>query len=98
MEKAIFCVIQDDDETEKRVEADDDFNIEQLELKIWSSQAVFSNVDNLNSFCETLGNAYLVSALNLITRRLEMLSLKCLLNISHIKIVIRVSCIYLMTY
>ena len=64
-------MIEDDDETQKQAEADDDFHIKQPELKIRSSQAALYIVDDLSSFCETLGHANLVSALNLVTRRLE---------------------------
>ena len=52
-EKAIRCVIEDDHETEKQAEVNNDLNVEQPELKIWSSQAVSSIVDDLNSFCKT---------------------------------------------
>ena len=37
MEKAIRFTIEEDGETEKQAEADDDFDIEQPELKIRSS-------------------------------------------------------------
>lgn len=66
MEKAICCLIQDDDETENQTEADDDFHIEQQELKMQSSQTVLSIIDNLNTFCKIFGDAELVSALNLV--------------------------------
>ena len=66
MEKAIRFAIEDD-ETEKQAEADDDFDIERPELKIRSSQAALSIADDLNNFCETLGDAELVSALSLVT-------------------------------
>ena len=80
--KAIRFAIEEDDETEKQAEADDDFDIEQPELKIRSSQAALSIADDLNNFCETLGDAELVSALSLVTRRLETLRLK---NVSQKK-------------
>ena len=79
-EKAIRFVIDGDDETEKQVETDDDFDIERPELKIRSSQAFLSIVDDLNNFCETLGDANLVSALSLVKRRLETLRLKNVLQ------------------
>ena len=82
-EKAIRFAIEGDDETEKQAEADDDFDIERPELKIRSSQAALSIVDDLNNFCETLGDADLVSALSLVTRPLETLRLK---NVSHKKV------------
>ena len=47
-------MIEGDDETEKQAEADDDFDMERPELKIRSSQAALSIVDDLNNFCETL--------------------------------------------
>ena len=75
-EKAIRFSIQGDDVTEKQAEADDDFDIERPELKIRSSQAALSIVDDLNNFCETLGDADLVSALSLVTEQLETLRLK----------------------
>ena len=49
---------------EEEAEADDDFRIERLELKIRSSHATLSIVDDLNSFSETLGHAVLASASN----------------------------------
>ena len=76
MEKAIRFAIEEDGETEKQVEADDDFDIERLELKIRSSQAALSIANDLNNFCETLCDAELVSALSLVTRRLETLRSK----------------------
>ena len=66
-EKAIRCVIEDDDKKGKQTEADDDFDNEQPELKIQSTKAALSMVDNLNSFCQTLGDANIISALNLDT-------------------------------
>ena len=66
-EKAIRCVIEDDDKTGKQTEADDDFDNEQPELKIQSTKAALYMVDNLNSFCQTLGDANIISALNLDT-------------------------------
>ena len=81
-EKAIRFAIEGDDETEKQAEADDDFDIERPELKIRSSQAALSIADDLNNSCETLGYADLVSALRLVTRRLETLRLK---NVSQKK-------------
>ena len=71
--KTICCVIEDHHETEKQAETDGDFDTEQPELKIRSNQAALSIVDDLNSFCETLGDANLVTILNLVTRRLETL-------------------------
>ena len=62
---------------------DDDFDIERPELKIRSSQAALSIADDLNNFCETLGDVELVSALSLVTRRLETLRLK---NVSQKKV------------
>ena len=47
------------------------------------SQAALSIVDDLNNFCETLGDANLASALNLVTIRLEALRLK---NVSQKKV------------
>ena len=82
MEKAIRFAIEEDDETEKQAEADDDFGMERRELKIRSSQAALSIADDLNNFYETLGDAELVSALSLVTRRLETLRLK---NVSQKK-------------
>ena len=55
--KAIPYVTEDDDEMGKQVDADDDFDFEQPELKIWSYQAALSIVDDLHSFCKTLGDA-----------------------------------------
>ena len=81
-EKAIRFATEGDDETEKQAEADDDFDIERPELKIRSSQAALSIADDLNNSCETLGDADLVSALRLVTRRLETLRLK---NVSQKK-------------
>ena len=75
-EKAICFAIEGDDETGKQAEADDNFDIERIELKIRSNQAALSIVDDLNNFCETSGDADLVSALSLVTRRLETLRLK----------------------
>ena len=49
---------------EEGAEADDDFGIERLELKIRSSQAALSIVDDLSSFSETLGHAVLASESN----------------------------------
>ena len=57
-------------------------DIERPELKIRSSQAALSIADDLNNFCETLGDAELVSALSLVTRRIEILRLK---NVSQKK-------------
>ena len=81
--KAIRLAIEGDDETEKQAEADDDFDIERPELKIRSGQAALSIVDDLNNFCETLGDADLVSALSLVTRWLETLRVK---NVSQKKV------------
>ena len=81
-EKAILFSIEGDDETEKETEADNDFDIERPELKIRSGQAALSTVDDLNNFCETLGDADLVSGLSLVTQRLETLRLK---NVSQKK-------------
>ena len=67
-EKAIRFAIERDGKTEKQAAADDDFDIERPELKMQSSQAALSIVDDLNNFCKTLGDAALVSALNLVTR------------------------------
>ena len=75
-EKATCFAIEGDDETEKQGEADDSFDIERPELKMRSSQAALSIVDDPNNFCKTLGDADLVSALSLVTRRLERLRLK----------------------
>ena len=84
MEKAIRFAIEENDETEKQAEADGDFDIERPELKIRSSQAALSIADDLNNFCEKLGDAELVSAsLSLVTRRLETLRLK---NVSQKKV------------
>ena len=83
MEKAIRFAIEEDDETEKQAEADDDFDIERPE-EIRSRQAALSIADDLNNFCETLGDAELVSALSLVTRRLETLRLK---NVSQKKVI-----------
>ena len=58
-------------------------DIERPELKIRSSQAALSIADDLNNFCETLGDAELVSALSLVTRRIEILRLK---NVSQKKV------------
>ena len=69
-------MIQYHDETKKQAEADNVFDTEQPELKICSSQAALSIVDDLNSFWETLGDTNLISALNLVTWRLETLRLK----------------------
>ena len=38
-EKALFYVIENDEKTEKQTEANEDFDIEQAELKIQSRQA-----------------------------------------------------------
>ena len=76
MEKGIRFAIEEDDEIEKQAEADGDFDIERPEFKIRSSQAALSIADDLDNFCETLGDAELVSALSLVTRRLETLRLK----------------------
>ena len=95
MEKSICFAIEEGDETEKQAEADDDFDIERPELKIRSSQAALSIADDLNNFCETLGDAELVSVLSLVTRRLETL---CNLIVSYMNTVIHVSSIYLMTH
>ena len=76
MEKAIRYENEDDDETEKEAEGDDDFDIERPEQKLWSSQVALSSIDDLNNFCETLVDADLVSALNLVTRQLETLGVK----------------------
>ena len=81
-EKAIRFATEGDDETEKQAEAEDDFDIERPELKIRSSQTALSIVDDLNNSCETLGDADLVSALRLVTRRLKTLRLK---NVSQKK-------------
>ena len=66
-EEVIRFAIEGDDETEKQAEADDDFDIERPELNIQSSQTALSIADDLNNFCETLGDADLVSALSLVT-------------------------------
>ena len=79
-EKAIRFAIEGDDETERQAEAHDNFDIEQPELKIQSSQAALSIVDDLNNFCKTLGDADLVSALSLVTQRLETLRLQNVLQ------------------
>ena len=50
-EKAIRFAIEGDDDTEKQAESDNDFDIEQQELKIRSSQAALSIVDDLSNFC-----------------------------------------------
>ena len=63
-EKTIRCVIEDDDETEKQTEAD--FDNERPVLKTRLGQAALSIEDDMNNFCETLGDADLVSALNLV--------------------------------
>ena len=60
------------------------FDIEQGELKKQSSQTALYVVDDLNSFSNTLDVADLVSALNLVTRRLGTLTLK---YVSHIKVI-----------
>ena len=65
-------MLEDDDETYK-AEADNDFGIEQPEVKQWSRQAAFYILDVLNIFCRKLGDADLVRTLNLATRRLETL-------------------------
>ena len=65
--KAVHFAIEGDDETVKQAEADDDFDIERPELNIQSSQTALSIADDLNNFCETLGDADLVSALSLVT-------------------------------
>ena len=79
-EKAIRFMIEGDGETEKQAEPDDDFDIEQPELKIQSSLAALSISVDLNNFCKTLGDAYLVSALSLVTRQLQTLRLKNVLQ------------------
>ena len=79
-EKAIHCVIEDDDETEKGAEADDNFDIEWPELIIWSTHAALTLVVDLNSFWEKLGDVDLVSALNLVTQWLETPRLKNILQ------------------
>ena len=66
-EKATPCLIEDDDKRRKHTEVDGDFDNEQPELKIQSTQASLSIVDDLNSFSQTLGDANLTSALNLVT-------------------------------
>ena len=81
-EKAICFMIEYDDETENQAENDDDFDIEQPELKMQSSQAALSVADDLHSFCKTLGEVDLVSA-NIATRELEKLSL---INVSQKKV------------
>ena len=48
-----------------------------------SSQAALFVADDLNNFCEKLGDAELVSVLSLVTRRLETLRLK---NVSQKKV------------
>ena len=48
-----------------------------------SSQAALTIVDDLNNFCETLGDADLLSVLSLVTRQLETLRLK---NVSEKKV------------
>ena len=63
-EKTIRCVIEDDDETEKQTEAD--FDNERPVLKTRLGQAALSIEDDMNNFCETIGDADLVSALNLV--------------------------------
>ena len=65
-EKAIRSANEDDGETEREAEADDYFDIERPELKIRSIHAFLSIADDLNSFCEVIGDADLVSVLNLI--------------------------------
>ena len=75
-EKAIRFTIEGDDETEKQAEADDDFDTERSKLKI----AALSIVDDLNNFCETLGDADPVSASSLVTQRLEKLRFKNVLQ------------------
>ena len=82
-ERAVRFAIERDDETEKQAEAYDDFDIERPELEIRSSQAALSIADDLNNFCETLGDADLISVLSLVTRRLETLRLK---NVSQKKV------------
>ena len=57
-------MIEDDDETEKQTEAD--FDNERPVLKTRLGQAALSIEDDMNNFCETLGDADLVSALNLV--------------------------------
>ena len=66
-EKATPCLIEDDDKRGKHTEVDGDFDNEQPKLKIQSTQASLSIVDDLNSFSQTLGDANLTSALNLVT-------------------------------
>ena len=75
-EKAICFVNEGDVVTEKETDVNDDFDIERPELKIKSNQAALSVVDDLNSFCETLGDDDLNSALNQVVQRLEILRLK----------------------
>ena len=64
----------------KQVEAKDDVDIERLGLKIQSSQAALSIVDDLNSFCKILGGADSERALNFVTRCLETLRLRSVLQ------------------
>ena len=111
-EREIRCVIEDDDETNKQAKA----KLKNKEKqKRRSFQAALSIVDDQNSFNETLDDANLVSASNLVTRRFETLRIKnvlqkkclivliklcnlILLNIGYMKLVIGVSCIYLMSH
>ena len=79
-EKSIRFAIEGDDEIEKQAEADDDFDIEPPELNIRSSQGALSILDDLNNCHEILGDADLVSALSLVTLRLETLRLKNVLQ------------------
>ena len=58
---AIRCAIEGDDQIETPGEVEDDFDMERPELKIKSCQAELSIVDDLNNFCETFGDADLVS-------------------------------------
>ena len=82
-EKPIHYVIQDYDKTEKQTEAKDDFHIEQPELKIQSSQASLTMVDNLYSSWQTIGDTDLASALNFVTQPLETLRVKIFLQKSN---------------
>ena len=65
-EKEIRWVIEVDDKIEKQAEAE--LKNKEKQKKTSSSQPALSTVDDQNSFCET-GDADLVSALNLVTRR-----------------------------
>lgn len=64
----------------RQTEADIGFDIEQPELKIQSSQAALSIAVDLNNFCEISGDADLISALSLVTRHLETLRFKNVLQ------------------